>query len=140
MAGLTAQGAEGGDVAPSAEHRDRVDIGGVKLDAGDDRGQGHPQSARTAAEVEHHRAGPGERRCLVHQKFGATAGNEDAGVHLDASAEEVDPTEDGFKRQARDSSVDHLGELGGCCRLGEEQACLVFGEDASGCSEPSDDR
>lgn len=70
--------------------------------------------------------------------LGAAARYEDAGVEGDPQAAEVCEADDVLDRQAGDALLDQVGELGVVARCGDQQVCLVLGEDAAGGAESAD--
>ena len=81
----------------------------------------------------------GEGGGLLDKELGAAAGYEDSGVHGYPQAAELRPAEDVFEGQAADSPVHHGGEVGRSLCRGDEQPCLVLGEDTAGGSKHGDD-
>jgi hypothetical protein len=76
---------------------------------------------------------------LVDEEFGATAGDEDAGVHGYPETAELRPAENVLERQASRPPVHHRSEFGRCPGGGEEQLRLVFGEDTASGAKSADD-
>jgi hypothetical protein len=129
----------------------------VQFDPAEGRGQRGTHRPRATAQVDHDQrpfwgkgliiagmsngldglAGPGDR--LVHEEFGTAPGDENSRVHRDPQAAELGPAQNLFQWQPGGAPVHHGGEVGGGACRGDEQPCLVLGEDTAAGAEPGGD-
>lgn len=128
-----------GGVAAGAVHRGRVDVGGVQLDRAQRGGERGADRTGAAAQVHDDRGVRHLGEGLFDEELGATAGHEDAGAHGDPQSAELRPADDEFERVAGDPAVHHAGQFVGGAGGGEDQPCLVLGEDTARGAECGDD-
>ncbi|MNW56929.1 hypothetical protein D3C74_346880 [compost metagenome] len=118
-------------VPARAAHGRGVDVSGVQVDAGTGCAQHRPERTRAAAQVHDRRV----LRCDLHgggrEELRTPAGHEHRGLDEDPQAAELGPAEDLLEREPRDPARDHVVELGGGGRGGDDQVCLVLGEHAA---------
>ena len=131
--------ARGGQVAPGAAHRGRVDVGGVHLGLIHRGGQYRAEGARAAAQVHHHGSGAGQRDGLAGQELGAPPGDEHGGIDGDPQAAELSPAQHVLEWLARGPPVHQGGPVGRCAGGGDEQISLLLGPDTAGRAEPGGD-
>lgn|GEM_PF-6769773 len=134
-----------GQVASGAPHGCGVEVGGVQLEVlasrrAELRRERRAHGARAAAQVDRHevaRESCGHVERGLDQQPGASAGHEDARLHLDAQAPELRPAQHLLERLAghapRDERRQPAGVHGGWWSGGlDEQPRLVLGEHAAG--------
>ncbi len=134
---LGAGGGGPGQVAAGAAHGGRVEVGraqphGVAGLGGERRAEG----AAAAAQVDDLRVLVRECGGGADQELAAPAGYEHPGVDGDPQTGELGPADDVFERAAGGAAADHGGQPGGGVGGGEQDACLVLGEDAAGGTQP----
>lgn len=129
-----------GQVASSAIHGAPVHVRCVQLDTGNAGGDCSTDGAGTTAQIhyDHGRissgAGPRpvvlqQRNSFVYQKFGASAGNKNARVHLNSQSAKACPTQHMFQREAGDPQLYRGSEFVSTGRRREEQLSFVLCED-----------
>lgn len=91
--------AERRQVAAGAAHRGGIDVGGVQFRVRQRGGERGAERARTAAQVHDDDRGGGvrERQRLLDEEFGASARDEDPGVHGHPKTVEPGPAQDVFE-------------------------------------------
>ncbi len=139
--------AERGDIAAGAAHGGRVDVRRVQLRPAESGRQGRADRARAAAQVHDDGlpgsgSGPGfgpglglgpcRGQGLFYEELGAPAGYEDTRFHGDPQAAELRPPDDELEGQPGCPAFDQRGDVTRGRRGGDDQFCLVLGEDASG--------
>ncbi len=121
-----------GHVAPRVLQRRRVDVRRVQLHAARQlRGHRRAQGADPAAQVQYHRAGPGQCHRLPHQELGAPARYEGPRADLHAQPAELRPADDVFQRFAAHPAGQQLRQV---VRVGGgpgQELRLLLREDAA---------
>ena len=126
-------------VLPGTGHGSRVEVRRVHLEAGHRRPQGRAHGTRAAAEIDHDRAGRQPGQGAGDQQLRASARHEHPAGDRHPQPAEVGPAHHHLERGAGDALGDQSLELGRGAGLGDEQGCLLLGEDTARGAQPRDD-
>jgi hypothetical protein len=131
------RGADRGQVGPGAAHRHRIDVRSVQPDPGHGRGDGQPDRAAAAAQLDHQRLRPSGQvpHGRPHEQPAALPRHENPVGHGDSQPVELDPADQVLQRGARDPGPDQSSQLRRAGRRRQQQLRLLLGEHAAGAAQ-----